>query len=1219
MFAHTLRLLVIGMLVVGLCGPAQGDDLRVGVYSGVGQKGVLNGLKGVEGIKAVPLNGFSVPDVSQCDVVIWQVGHLAAGDRMRFWEAVLKEHVNAGGGLILTHDAVGGYRHAMADDPLYRDIARIPGRQMRKENKRLLKRVGDAAHPLGKALPETVTHTYYDHMAFVVGPEAAVLMTDEDGDPVVVAAESGKGRVVLMGNLFGYEGTSRKDEKTGLYSRAEREAAPSGEELVLLVEAVKWAGAAAKGHPHREGALQAAVDAAVDRAAASRTTKKEPVRVFNARFREGKTLDKDTWEYEPDLATKRHWGFWHSFPISGGGYASRTHHANKVLSSRAFEKGPIHGPFVVTFDAILPDQPYECVGILDVALVNERESGYGVQLVFVLPDDPLDTKDTYRLNPSTGYKAGVSIKEAVNAITSFEEGEKKILALVEGDRTRLRRTGKGYERIPIRLERSSGGELILSMDGKVVAQARDGIHDDFTNLTAAMTTSNGRVAFDNPTVVGVFEEAEETYAPIPWIVPEPKEMVKNGESFALSDGAQFVVSDKKKIDTYLLDEWIIPEIEGRFGVKMKAVTIDEVDPSKPLIYLGEASDPAFESVFGPELKALDLEDPGPEGYGIVVTEGKAHAAGADERGTFYALQSLVQLMARKDARAHIRGVRIKDWPDFKMRAVQAFFWSAPSFEDKIENIKRHIRMLARYKANGWYLLEPYFDFPSYDLRRPGTRYTFKDMIETSKYAHKYHLEPMGGALGLSHPMLKRNLPRGNPKLWQWVLDHNVLSDPSLDPARRHADAMNPLSPEAWQMVKAVNEDIMDAIPEIKTLFIGMDEISPPLNTHAPDQSNDDLYVEWLARHHKLLADRGVRVAMYPDPLIGKDAAILAKGLPDPASSAAIDRIPKDIILVPWYYGDKPERPHYKYLKDKGFDVVAMCGPASYGDLYNSAYYAAKEGKKAGISGITRFAHHTGALTNPQRSVALPYIYGWTVPEDGQIRPAWNWQEHWQEVYQGPLPSHTGTVAPLDIAEACNESRLDETPDDGKGWLDFGKVADLRELAPGELSHGRYTFRVIDESVNDGKSVVVVRSGNDAAPGPAREVKGVPVGKMVKSLVFLHTCAFRFGGGSYRVNYEDGTHEQIKIKGGQNIGPWIYSIEGVKSGSRWNLHYTHGYLTWTRLILTGRTAMGEKTGLYVYEWVNPHPEKAIASVDMEIAPPTGGATRRIALVALSAVE
>ena len=135
-----------------------------------------------------------------------------------------------------------------------------------------------------------------------------------------------------------------------------------------------------------------------------------------------------------------------------------------------------------------------------------------------------------------------------------------------------------------------------------------------------------RTGFDNPKLVGYFAPEETPLAQRPWIVPEAKEVEKNGEAFALSDGAQFVVSAETKADTYLLDEWIIPEIESRYGIAMKAVTLATADPSRPAIYLGEASDPVFADVFGRALKAVSGENHGPEAYALLVTRDTAQAS-----------------------------------------------------------------------------------------------------------------------------------------------------------------------------------------------------------------------------------------------------------------------------------------------------------------------------------------------------------------------------------------------------------------------------------------------------------------------------------------------------------------------------------------------------------------------------------------------------------------
>ena len=679
-----------------------------------------------------------------------------------------------------------------------------------------------------------------------------------------------------------------------------------------------------------------------------------------------------------------------------------------------------------------------------------------------------------------------------------------------------------------------------------------------------------------------------------------------------------------KIDTYLLDEWIIPEIEGRYGIRMKSVTPEEADEQKPAIYLGEFADPAFANVLDSKLRAIGEKAPGPEGYAILVTGTTAQVAGATERGTFWGLQSLVQLIERENGVVRLRGASIRDWPDFAMRGSLSSLWSR---RDRIQsNTERAVscmRLLARYKANALSVGGHFFDFPSYDLSGYGCQWSYQDLAEIYRLCEKYHIEAVPWGFGLAHAGLRVDfyLERTNPKLWQWIIDNKVLAGDLSNKANYHADSFNALSPHAWQMCRALNQDFIDINPQGKAFLSIFDEINPPIHTYAPGRETE-LLLEWITKVHRHLKDNGRRMMMYTDYLAetarfpGSSASLGrtdSEGMP---VHDGVNRIPKDIILADWYYGTSPDRAIYKYLRDKGFDVIAVPGPC-YGYPYESVYYAAVEGKKADLLGIMAFGFDFGAYVNPQQtSYPLPWIYGWTVPD--KLKPHWRWQEHWQDVFQGPLPSHTSEVVPLDISAACNESRKDDRAEDGVGWLDYGRISDLRALPAGEITYRRYRFNVADEAATDGKSVVVVSSRKGEENTGGGKVTGIPVGCRTKSLVFLHAgtslgaeWVSDFCG--YRMHYEDGTSARHGIMYGHQIGPWIYSAD--TGHPRLNNYYRSGYLSWCRLIKTGRTAMGEKTGLYAYEWVNPHPGKKIMSIDMEV---TVDRDMRAALVALSAV-
>ena len=515
----------------------------------------------------------------------------------------------------------------------------------------------------------------------------------------------------------------------------------------------------------------------------------------------------------------------------------------------------------------------------------------------------------------------------------------------------------------------------------------------------------------------------------------------------------------------------------------------------------------------------------------------------------------------------------------------------------------------------------YFDFPSYDLSGYGCQWSFKQLAQIYELCDRYRIQVIPWGFGLAHAGMRVDfyLSRSNPKLWQWIIDNKVLADDLSNKAEYHENSFNALSPHAWQMCKALNQDFIDIDPRGKIFMSIFDEIRPPIHTYAPKGTEADLLVEWITKVHAHLKANGRRMMMYTDYLAeaakfpGSNASLGRTDCEGMPVHDAVDRVPKDIILADWYYGTTPERPIYAYLKGKGFDVVAVPGSV-HGYPYESVYYSAVEGKKAGLLGIIAFGFNFGAYINPQYgSYALPWTYGWTVPD--KMEPAWNWREHWQHVFQGPLPSHTGEVVPIDISSACNESRTDDKAEDGQGWLDYGKISDLRRLPPGRLTHQQYHFSIIDETTNNGKSAIVV----SARKGDRRQITGIPVGSRAKSLIFLHAGTslgplYVSDFCTYRIHYDGGTATTLPIKYGHQIGPWIYSAD--TGSSRLNLYYRSGHLSWCRLVSTGRTTMGEKTGLYAYEWTNPHPEREIASIDMEV---NIDRDVRVALVALSAVK
>ena len=123
------------------------------------------------------------------------------------------------------------------------------------------------------------------------------------------------------------------------------------------------------------------------------------------------------------------------------------------------------------------------------------------------------------------------------------------------------------------------------------------------------------------------------------------------------------------------------------------------------IYIGEKGDKA--------IKKFSKKIPKhPEGYYLCVDDNQLVLAGNDEQGTYYAVQTLVQLL-KNDS---LPKVEIKDYPDIRYRGVVEGFYGVPwSFEDRV----RQFRFYSKYKMNTYIYGpkdDPYHSSPNW--RKP---------------------------------------------------------------------------------------------------------------------------------------------------------------------------------------------------------------------------------------------------------------------------------------------------------------------------------------------------------------------------------------------------------------------------------------------------------------------------------------------------------------------
>ena len=88
---------------------------------------------------------------------------------------------------------------------------------------------------------------------------------------------------------------------------------------------------------------------------------------------------------------------------------------------------------------------------------------------------------------------------------------------------------------------------------------------------------------------------------------------------------------------------------------------------------------------------------GDEGYTLSINKSSIVIKANTDKGLFYGLQSLKQLLKEPSVKNYLPGCEITDWPDYKTRAISDDISRGPI--PTLEYMKMQIRRLAELKVN----------------------------------------------------------------------------------------------------------------------------------------------------------------------------------------------------------------------------------------------------------------------------------------------------------------------------------------------------------------------------------------------------------------------------------------------------------------------------------------------------------------------------------------
>jgi len=293
----------------------------------------------------------------------------------------------------------------------------------------------------------------------------------------------------------------------------------------------------------------------------------------------------------------------------------------------------------------------------------------------------------------------------------------------------------------------------------------------------------------------------------------------------------------------------------------------------------------------------------PEGYVLVVSEGKVEITSRGKAGLFYGCQTLEQLLEdARDCGAAIPACRIIDYPAMAYRAVH---FDVKHHLDSVDYYYKSIDRLARYKINAIiFEFEDKLRYRRQPLVGAPHAVSIEEMAAMTNYARDRHIEisPLVQSLGhvtfiLKHPQYQHL--RENPNsAWTFC----------------------PMNEGTYQVIFDLYRDAIEATPGSRFLHVGGDETGnigkcPRCKPMVEKDGVLGLNLYWFNRVNEFARQNG-RTAIFwddmifehshlyeavHDPCVALAEATEAWEKGRPLLDAMLGKFPKDAYYMRWDY------------------------------------------------------------------------------------------------------------------------------------------------------------------------------------------------------------------------------------------------------------------------------------------------------------------------------
>ena len=411
------------------------------------------------------------------------------------------------------------------------------------------------------------------------------------------------------------------------------------------------------------------------------------------------------------------------------------------------------------------------------------------------------------------------------------------------------------------------------------------------------------------------------------LLPAPKEVHAGNGGFTITPATRIVIRMPQKGDAATAVESLLDEIEIQGGPKTLAGSVEAAGSG---ITLGTLADPHLKAQL--EAKGLKADEGfNSQGYLLFADHSGVLVAGATPQGLFYGVQTLRQLLRPEGKQIICPAVAIRDWPSMEWRGVHDDISRGPI--PTLEYMKKQIRVLAAYKVNLFALyMEHVFDFKNQPLIAPKeAALTPEQVHELVAYANRYFVTilPEQQTFGHLHHALK----------------YDIYSDLAETP---HGHVLTPTKEASYDFIRSLYSELVPLFPG-PFLHIGADEtfeLGRGQTKARVDQVGlGRVYLEHLQKTFEILQPYHKELMFWGD---------IAVKYPE-----LLSILPKQMIVVPWDYDDKPTfDPILKPYKDAGLRIVVAPGVNDWNVIWPELDVAyvnirnfVRDGQKVGAMGM----------------------------------------------------------------------------------------------------------------------------------------------------------------------------------------------------------------------------------------------------------------------------